>query len=100
MANPSTHVNGSISRSNNNTRPSDDEYDNLSDIDTARQQKPKGKQKNVRIAKYDSSGRTISQHDEHDNGEQNLWPENDEDLYTVREEKTLESFENARYKKR
>ncbi len=63
----------------NNPRPSDDEYENPSDYETNR----KPQQKNVRYAKYDSSGQPIE--------------ENDNDLDN-RNQRNIES--DARYKKR
>lgn len=66
------------------------------------------KKKNVRYAKFDSSGRTTSGPEESDNeidnhSQKNMRLKNrdtNEDLFTVREEKTLESFDGVRYKKR
>ncbi len=97
MANQTTsRTNIRLDRSNN-TRPFDDEYENLSDHET----NPKPRQKNVRYAKYDSSGRIINGAEEtEDDSQRDIRINNrdDNDLYTVREGQTLES--DSRYKKR
>jgi len=92
----------------NPSRPSDDEYENLSDYDTNRKHQQQSKKKMVRYAKYDSFGRTTNGPEENENeldnhSQRNMHIKNhdiNDDLFTVREEKTLESFEGARYKKR
>lgn len=90
------------------TNRSDGEYENLSDYEVNRQSKQQLKKKNVRYAKYDSAGRTTSGTEESDNeidnhsqrNMRNKTRDTNDDLFTVREEKTMESIENARYKKR
>jgi hypothetical protein len=89
------------------SRTSEDEDGNLSDYDPNRKSKQQLRKKNVRYAKYDSYGRSTNGPDESgnesDNSQRNMRLRNrntDDDLFTVREEKTLESSEGARYKKR
>jgi len=89
-------------------RRTDDEYENQSDHDTNRKSKQQLKKKNVRYAKYDSSGRTTTSGTESENeldnhSQRTIHNKNrdiNDDLFTVREEKTLESMEGVRYKKR
>jgi hypothetical protein len=97
------------SRTNVRTnRRSDDEYENLSDYDTNRKSKQKTKKKNVRYAKFDSSGRVTSGPEDSENeldnhNQKTMRAKNrdiNDDLFTVREEKTAESIEGSRYKKR
>ncbi|CAF3173901.1 unnamed protein product [Rotaria sp. Silwood2] len=81
---------------------SDEEDDDVSDFDYSRKQK-----QNKRFHKNNSSVRTTSETEETENDEtseqQSIRMKNrdtDDDLFTVREERTLESLEGARYKKR
>lgn len=83
-------------------RPSEEEDDDVSDFETSRKQKKK-----IHFSRYDSSTRTTSGTEESETDEtseqrsirtKNL--DTDDDLFTVREEKTQESLEGARYKKR
>ncbi|CAM4906603.1 unnamed protein product [Rotaria socialis] len=94
-------------RSNANRQSENDDED-ISGYDANRKYKQKPKKKNVHYAKGDPSGRSVISGDENDNdtstyGQRTHRATNrdaDDDLFTVREEKTLESFEGARYKKR
>ncbi|CAF3364329.1 unnamed protein product [Rotaria socialis] len=94
-------------RSNANRQSENDDED-ISGYDANRKYKQKTKKKNVHYAKGDPSGRSVISGDENDNdtstyGQRTHRATNrdaDDDLFTVREEKTLESFEGARYKKR
>ncbi|CAF1294841.1 unnamed protein product [Rotaria sp. Silwood1] len=83
-------------------QPSDDEDEDISDFNLSRKQKQK-----KRFHKNNSSVRTTTETEESENDEtseqQSIRMKNrdtDDDLFTVREEKTLESLEGARYKKR
>ncbi|CAF3563060.1 unnamed protein product [Rotaria sp. Silwood1] len=95
-------------RSNINRQSENDDDDDISNHDINHKYKQQSKKKNVRYAKLDSNGRTTNNEDENDNkfhnhGQRTMRTKNrdiDDDLFTVREEKTLESFEGARYKKR
>ncbi len=79
-------------------RPSEEDNEDLSDYESNRKQKKR---------LYDSSVRTTSATEDSENDETSDQQstrmknhETDDDLFTVREEKTLESLEGARYKKR
>ncbi|CAF2531957.1 unnamed protein product [Rotaria sp. Silwood2] len=94
-------------RSNIN-RQSENDDDDISNHDTNHKYKQQSKKKNVRYAKLDSNGRTTNNEDDNDNefnnhSQRTLRAKNrdiDDDLFTVREEKTLEAFEGSRYKNR
>ena len=83
-------------------RPSDEEDEDVSDFESSRKQKKK-----FHFSRYDSSARTTSGVEESETdeaSEQRSYRtknrDTDDDLFTVREEKTMESLEGARYKKR
>ena len=86
---------------------SEDEYDDIRSHNTNQQYRQKPKKKNVRYAKFDSSGRVTSSTEDSETevtkyGQRNTRAKNrdvDDDLFTVREEKTLESLEHTQYKK-
>lgn len=72
-----------------------------------RKAKKPSKKKTVHYGKYDSSGRTTSGTDDSDTEVENRSQRSfrsknrntDDNLFTVREERTLESIEGSRYKK-
>ena len=83
-------------------RPSEEEDEDVSDYETSRKQKKK-----IHFSRYDSSARTTSGTEESETDatseQRSIRTKNrdtDDDLFTVREEKTQESLEGARYKKR
>jgi hypothetical protein len=83
-------------------RPSEEEDEDVSDFEFGRKQKKK-----LHMTRYDSSARTTTATEESETdatSEQRSFRtknrDTDDDLFTVREEKTLESFEGAHYKKR
>ncbi|CAF1054651.1 unnamed protein product [Rotaria sordida] len=88
--------------STNRTSDYEDDDEDVSDFELSRKQKQK-----KRFHKHNSSVRTTSGTEESGNDEtseqQSIRMKNrdtDDDLFTVREEKTLESLEGARHKKR
>jgi hypothetical protein len=93
-------------RTSRSNHTSEDEDGTKSESDVNRRHKQSIKKKNVRYAKYDSYGRTTdgTEGSENDNHSQRSTRvrnrDTNDDLFTVREEKTLESIEGVRYKKR
>ena len=92
-------------RTSRSNRASEDEDGTKSDSEANRKHKPLPKKKNVRYAKFDSSGRTTveSDHETDSQSQRSVRTRNrdmNDDLFTVREEKTLETVEGGRYKKR
>jgi hypothetical protein len=80
-------------------RPSEEEDEDVSDFEISAKQK-----KTRRYPKYDSSAQATTTTEESETDDQQStrmrYRDTDDDLFTVREEKTLESMEGARYKKR
>lgn len=92
------HSSRTTDQSRSTSRPSEQDDGDTSDYESNHKQKKKY---------YQSSGRTTTVTDESSNDETSeqrsiptKYRDTDEDLFTVREEKTMESLENARYKKR